>query len=163
MLRGSIPHAPDGDRSPSELDEGIAHMREVLASTGLAREVLIPNAASVVTIGANHEAWHIPDPFRGESFKGAFVRLDPPPEVTDAVVAGVRESVERAGAKAVWARPCAKEGTVAEDAREAVLEAPGGSDRTPREVVMELAEKSACADKPALREQLEKILGQVSL
>lgn len=112
------------------------------------------------TIEASSELWQL-DPIRvktmGSKAKGAFIRLEPPEDVSDDHVAGVKAMFLNAGAAAVRVSPRRKRATVTQ----ASVSKP--APRAPREAAMQLVAQANTRDRDALKGHVETALAASGL
>jgi len=101
-------------------------------------------ARRLVVIGPQHAFWALEpgDYSLAEEVTGAIVKVQPPPGATEQQVASIRASLERGHAERVAVQPWSKVKDAPVERRVVVHEGSGV-----REVVMQLARKSARADK----------------
>jgi len=93
-----------------------------------------------------------------EELSGAYVRLLPPPGADETAVATVRDQVKRAGAKATWVAPYAKEAPLVEEARR-----PSEQRETHREAVLAVARAMASVDAARLLAMVEETAGKAGI
>jgi len=93
-----------------------------------------------------------------EELRGAFVRILPPPGAGESAVAAVRDQVRKAGARASWVAPYAKEAPLVEEARR-----PSEQRETHREAVLAVARATASRDAERLGAMVEDTMGKVGM
>ena len=128
--------------------------REEGAGPGARCEVrAVEGARAFVTFGPEHAAWQGVGAIDSSVLavpEGAFVRLEPPPDAEDALIAEVRVCVESQALRVV----------VLPRRRGAVVQAPREKrpHRKAREVVEELVAEANVEDRGALREFCEAVI-----
>jgi hypothetical protein len=118
--------------------------------------VVLLDSDQVLTIPEGWIGWLEGVSFPSTVYKGSFVRVVPPKNATDALVAEVERQVRAAGAAAVKVVRARRDETVTSPKDER----PG---RTAREVVMDMVRESRSVDHAALGEACEKALAGVGL
>lgn len=115
-------------------------------------ERLVADAREFVTIGQEHRCWST-DGWTLGIPRGAFVRIDPPKDVSDELVEDVREIARDEGAAFVQVLPRRKSTTVL--APRAPVE-----HRRARDVVLEIIAESNVEDPAALRDFCDIIMSK---